>query len=54
MFTEINWKIIGNTGHLIINRPPSNILTMRFFEELSGVLDIVRVEKELRMVLVYG
>ncbi len=50
----ISWEIVKNVGHLVLNQPPANELTIDFFLEFNDlVLNIIPVSN-LKAVLIYG
>ncbi len=50
----IDWKIIDKIGHLILNDPPTNKMSTKFFEELKDlVLNVIPVSG-IDAIIIYG
>ncbi|MFH1160511.1 MAG: enoyl-CoA hydratase/isomerase family protein [bacterium] len=53
-YYTIEWKVDQGIGHLVLNQPPSNQMTVHFFQEMKKLQERVLQMKELRAILIYG
>lgn len=50
----LNWSYEDRIATITINRPPANALSSGLIKELSGVLDEIEPNNEIRVVLIHG
>ncbi|TKC15729.1 enoyl-CoA hydratase [Robertmurraya kyonggiensis] len=50
----LNWSYEDRIATITINRPPANALSSGLIRELSGVLDEIEPNNEIRVVLIHG
>lgn len=50
----ILWKVQDNIGHLILNDPPSNKMSIRFFYQLKELVFNVIPNSQLKAIVIYG
>ena len=50
----IVWKIEDEIGHLVLNQPPANTMTQRFFEEFNFLMGSIIPESNVKAIIVYG
>ena len=50
----ILWKIQDNIGHLILNDPPSNKMSIKFFYQLKELVYNVIPNSQLKAIIIYG
>lgn len=53
-FKTLIWKVEDGIGHLVLNQPPANAMTGRFFEELHLVTHGILPHTGIRALVVYG
>ena len=54
LLKTILWKIEEQTGHLILNQPPANMMTQLFFDELGIVTREIIPSSEIKALVIYG
>ena len=52
--STIQWIVDEGIGRLILNQPPSNTMTMNFFDELQEVVKVITVTRNLKALIIYG
>jgi enoyl-CoA hydratase len=50
----IQWIVDEGIGRLILNQPPSNTMTMNFFDELQEVVKVITFTRNLKALIIYG
>jgi enoyl-CoA hydratase/carnithine racemase len=50
----IDWKIVNDIGHLVLNQPPANTMTRLFFEELAMLTRDVIPRADMKALIIYG
>ncbi len=50
----ILWKIQDDIGHLILNDPPSNKMSIKFFCQLKELVDYVIPSSKIKAIIIYG
>lgn len=50
----VNWKTEDGIGYLSINKPPSNMMTTVFFDELQDIVSYSIDTKGLEAIIIYG
>lgn len=50
----IIWKIQNNIGHIILNDPPSNKMTLKFFDRLRDIEKNIIPKNNIRALIIYG
>jgi enoyl-CoA hydratase/carnithine racemase len=53
-FKTIRWTVDEGIGLLLMNQPPSNTMTLRFFAEFSKWTDLVAQDTGLKAVIIHG
>jgi enoyl-CoA hydratase/carnithine racemase len=53
-FKTIRWTVDEGIGLLLMNQPPSNTMTLRFFAEFSKWTDLVAHDTGLKAVIIHG
>ena len=53
-FHTIKWNIVDRIGHLVLNQPPSNTMTLLFFREMAELMDVIIHLQELKGIVIYG
>jgi len=53
-FITIRWTVDEGIGLLMINQPPSNTMTLRFFAEFGRWTDLVSHDTGLKAVIIHG
>lgn len=51
---KILWKVIDNIGHLILNGPPSNNMSVEFFSKLDQLINKVINKANVKSIIIYG
>ena len=54
MFETIKWKIEDEIGHLLLDQPPANTMTRRFFDELLLLTEQVIPVSGIKALVIYG
>lgn len=54
MNKSITWKEEEGIGHLILNQPPTNMMTKSFFDELKDIVDNTIKESCIDAIVIYG
>lgn len=50
----IIWKVEENIGHLVMNQPPANTMTQKFFEEFNYLMASIIPASGVKAIIVYG
>ncbi len=50
----ILWKVQENIGHLILNDPPSNKMSIKFFYQLKELIYYVIPNSKIKAIVIYG
>ncbi|MFZ4522864.1 MAG: enoyl-CoA hydratase/isomerase family protein [Bacteroidales bacterium] len=50
----IQWTVEQDIGHLRLNQPPANTMTMKFFGELKALMERIAKTENLRAIVVSG
>jgi enoyl-CoA hydratase len=50
----IHWTIEGGIGHLKLNQPPSNTMTMDFFREMRDLVNKIKYAPGLKAIIIHG
>jgi enoyl-CoA hydratase len=53
-FKHIGWNVSDSTGTLLLNRPPSNEMTVAFFDEVNSLVAGLRNDRELKGIIIRG
>ena len=53
-FNHLAWEVDHGIGKLILNRPPSNEMTIAFFDEMHALIPMIRDHPGLRGIIVTG
>jgi enoyl-CoA hydratase/carnithine racemase len=53
-YNTINWRIVNDTGHLVLDQPPANTMTRKFFVELGRLTRDVIPGSGIRALVIYG
>jgi enoyl-CoA hydratase len=53
-FNTIIFEFSGGIGHIIMNQPPSNMMTIEFFAELGKLVEEIQEMKELKAIVING
>ncbi len=53
-FHTIKWSVVDQIGHLVLDQPPSNTMTVQFFQEMTALRDVVVHLQELKGLVIYG
>lgn len=53
-FKHIGWNVVDRVGTLLLNRPPSNEMTVAFFDEVNSLVAGLRDDRELQGIVVRG
>ncbi len=54
MYKTLLWEIKNEIGHIILNQPPANKMSMLFFDEFNDLVSNKINQKKIKAVLVYG
>ncbi|MFH1321785.1 MAG: enoyl-CoA hydratase/isomerase family protein [Bacteroidota bacterium] len=54
MYKSIIWKEEEGIGHLILNHPPTNLMTKAFFDELKDLVDNTLKKSCVDAIVIYG
>ena len=46
--------MVEQIGHLMLNQPPSNRMTVQFFHEMTALMDVIIHLQELKGIVIYG
>jgi len=52
--STIQWTVEEGIGRMILNQPPSNTMTMNFFDELQEVVKVITLTRNLKALIIYG
>ncbi|MFH1296145.1 MAG: enoyl-CoA hydratase/isomerase family protein [Bacteroidota bacterium] len=53
-FHTIEWKVLGRVGHLTMNQPPSNKMTVEFFNEMTSLKKVIVGSTNLKAIIISG
>jgi len=53
-YTTISFELIDGIGHLQLNQPPSNEMTLDFFSELAQITDEMHSVSEMKALVISG
>jgi enoyl-CoA hydratase/carnithine racemase len=53
-YKTISFEMIDGLGHLVLNQPPSNVMNLLFFSELSDLVRHLGHMKDLRALVISG
>jgi enoyl-CoA hydratase len=53
-YNTILFEVKGGIGHIIMNQPPSNMMTIEFFSELGQLVEEMKEMTELKAVVISG
>lgn len=53
-YKTIKFELADTIGHLILDQPPSNKMTLAFFEELNHLIGFINKSKELKGLIISG
>jgi len=53
-FHTIKWSVVDRIGHLVLNQPPSNTMTVEFFREMIELMEVIVHLQELKAIVIYG
>lgn len=53
-FNTITWSVVDRIGHLVLDQPPSNLMTVTFFREMTELMEVIVHLQELKAVVIYG
>ena len=53
-YRTILFDFTDGIGHIVINQPPSNMMTLEFFSELGMVVEEMKNMKELKAIVISG
>jgi enoyl-CoA hydratase/carnithine racemase len=54
IFSTISFDLTDGVGHLVLNQPPSNVMNLVFFRELSSLADKLKGMSDLRALVISG
>jgi enoyl-CoA hydratase/carnithine racemase len=54
MLKTINWKIENEIGHLMLDQPPANTMTRRFFDEMCIITRQIIPLSAIKAIIIYG
>lgn len=53
-FSTFDLKMVDGIGHLVLNQPPSNKMTMEFFREFKEVVDLIGNDNAFKALVISG
>lgn len=53
-FSTLSFEVSDGIGHIVLNQPPSNEMTLSFFSEFALMTDQLRQMKDLKGILISG
>ena len=53
-FTTLTFDLSDGIGHIVLNQPPSNEMTLSFFSEFARLTDLLRQMNNLKGILISG
>jgi len=53
-FKHIGWDVVDRVGTLLLNRPPSNEMTVAFFDEINSLVAGLREDRDLQGIVIRG
>ena len=53
-FNTLIFEFSGGIGHIIMNQPPSNMMTIEFFSELAELVEDMKEMTELKAIVISG
>lgn len=54
VFEQIGWNVVDGIGTFVLNRPPSNEMTVAFFNEVNSLVAGLRDDRELKGIIIRG
>jgi enoyl-CoA hydratase len=54
LYKSLDWKVMDEVGHLVINQPPANAMTLDFFVELDNLIKIIGTGSDLKGIVISG
>ncbi len=54
MYKTLVWEIKNNIGHIVLNQPPANKMSMLFFDEFNDLISNKIHQENIKAVIVYG
>jgi enoyl-CoA hydratase/carnithine racemase len=53
-YQTISFNVIEGIGHLVLDQPPSNPMTLLFFDEMASLAERMKGQEEVKGLLIYG
>lgn len=53
-FHTIEWSVVDRIGHLVLNQPPSNKMSVELFAEMSMLKESILERRDLKAIIISG